>query len=145
MKGSLFELRSRRKDESKLPMKTFSAIKPRDPEADPTTRRRSSLVAHEEAAFEVKVTAWQQKINAEDGTDHEVNLGKIRKTSMAAEDVVKRPKSDVGNRIKRPLSSYGVMFALPPPATPTPNSLMITERTFGHPQRPAGHQRTYCC
>ena len=130
VKGSLFELRSRRKDESKLPMKTFSAIKPRDPEADPTTRRRSSLVAHEEAAFEVKVTAWQQKINAEDGTDHEVNLGKIRKTSLAAEDVVvKRPKSDGGNRIKRPLSSYGVIFALPCPPSSHPDNHL---RFAGH-------------
>ena len=129
VKGSLFELRSRRKDEAKLPMKTFSAIKPRDPEADPTARRRSSLVAHEEAAFEVKVTAWQQKINAEDGTDHEVNLGKIRKTSVAAEDVVKRPKS-AGNRIKRPLSSYGVIFALPLPGNQANIfPLMVTEWT----------------
>ena len=103
-------------------MKTFSPIKPRDPEADPATRRRSSLVAHEEAAFEAKVTAWQRKINAEDGTDHEVNLGKIRKISMAAEDVVKRPKADGGNRIKRPLSSYGVIFApsLKPDRQPSP-------------------------
>ena len=118
MQESLFELRSKRRDESKLPMKTFSAIKPRNPDLTPI--RRSSLVAHEEAAFEVKVTAWQRKINAEDGTDHEVNLGKVRKrTSLAAEDVdvvVRRPKLERGNSIKRPMSSYGVNLC------PHPNS-----------------------
>ena len=122
MQGSLFELRSKRRDESKLPMKTFSAIKPRNPDLTPV--RRSSLVAHEEAAFEVKVTAWQRKINAEDGTDHEVNLGKVRKrmTSLAAEDVevVRRPKLERGNSIKRPMSSYGVNLCPDPHSSPTP-------------------------
>ena len=122
MQGSLFELRSKRRDESKLPMKTFSAIKPRNPDLTPI--RRSSLVAHEEAAFEVKVTAWQRKINAEDGTDHEVNLGKVRKrTSLAAEDVdvvVRRPKLERGNSIKRPMSSYGVNLCPRPLSNPTP-------------------------
>ena len=95
------------------------------------------------------MTAWQQKINAEDGTDHEVNLDKIRKTSLAAEDVVppvKRPKSE-GNRIKRPQSSYGVIFALPPPATETTNSpLLVTwshDRTTGHQEWTTGHLQTF--
>ena len=64
------------------------------------------------AAFDVKVKSWQQKINAEAGTDFEVNLKKARKTSQPAppsatmEDAVLRRAE--AKKMKRPLSSYGV-------------------------------------
>ena len=95
-------------------------------------RRRSSLVAHEEAAFEVKVTAWQRKIDDEDGTETEVNLRKKKSGAAETEDVVVKRQQQEARKIKRPLSSYGVICALTRfccrNPTPTPYPSMFNYR-----------------
>lgn len=66
-----------------IPMRTF----------DSRRRRRSELVAHEEADFLVKVHCWQEKINRELGTDDRANLGGRRRHNTD-DDVPDKPAEE---------------------------------------------------